>query len=52
MKTIDNKSSSKKLQGEYASIEEFAQAKLALAKKTLEKVDLNELQKYARNTDD
>ncbi len=48
MKTTINKPKTKKLKGEYSSIDEFVKSKLDRAKKTLEKVDLSKLPKFVQ----
>lgn len=46
MKTTIDKPASKKLKGEYSSIDEFVKSKLERATQTLKKVDLSKLQKH------
>lgn len=48
MKTTINKQETKKLKGEYSSIDEYVKSKLDRAKKTLEKVDLSKLPKFVQ----
>lgn len=48
MKTTINKPATKKLQGEYSSIDEFVKSKLQRAKQTIKKVDLSKLPKFAQ----
>ncbi len=45
MKTTIKKTATKKLKGEYASIDEFVKSKLQRANQTLKQVDLSKLPK-------
>jgi hypothetical protein len=48
MKTIVNKPTTKKLKGEYSSIDEFVKSKLERATQTIKKVDLSKLPKFTQ----
>jgi hypothetical protein len=46
MKTTINKPATKKLKGEYSSIDEFVKSKLERATQTIKKIDLSKLPKF------
>jgi hypothetical protein len=48
MKTTINKSATKKLKGEYSSIDEFVKSKLERATQTIKRVDLSKLPKFSQ----